>query len=366
MLGRAVGNPAAVIAAWLELRATGWPCSVEIGKAEGRPAACLRLWGEPVLGTAPPALTPERCYEAGTPVRETVPRLPARSDGHVTQVSCSGSPTGDLTGLLEPLGGLGAVVRPGDSVLIKPNFNSYHPPPASTALDLASCVVARLREVGAARIAMGECSANSLAPTRGVVTRAGLTEWAAREGVEVILFDEESWRACPIPAGHWPHLLVPEALTRFDRLIYLASAKTHRAAGASLSLKLGVGLMHPVQRIALHANDLAERIAEIALAVRPDLAIVDARLCFVAGGPEVGETRKPGLLLAGMDLAALDSAALAVLRAHGASGLAGAEEQIEAARRAAGGNPAPREGVCEGCGELNGSCLSRPGGRSDA
>jgi uncharacterized protein (DUF362 family) len=121
-------------------------------------------------------------------------------------------------------------------------------------------------------------------------------------------------------------------LDQFDRLLYLVSAKTHHAAGASLSLKMSIGLMHPAQRMELHADHLVERIAEASLAARPDLAIVDARRCFVTGGPAEGEVRFPGVMLAGADLESLDEAALEVLAAYEAVGLGAARRQVEVAR----------------------------------
>jgi len=350
MAGGREGPAVGALAAFLVLRRTGWPASVEISDAGTRPSARLCLWGVPVLGELPAGGQPARVIRSGPEVVAARPRLPAvpspepsfgkadlsrlpgPSRHSVSKVTCERPLRECLPLALEPLGGISSIVSPGQSVLLKPNFNSYHPSPASTRLDLLSCLVELLREAGAGEIAVGECSAIALSPTRGVAQRAGLVRWAADQDVELILFDEHPWRSCPVPGRHYQNILVPECLERFDRLIYLVSAKTHRHAGVSLSLKMAVGLMHPVQRIALHADHLLERIAEISLAVRPDLAIADARRCFVSGGPDVGEVREPRLILASADPEALDEALLAILATYGATGLDAGRRQVDAAR----------------------------------
>jgi uncharacterized protein (DUF362 family) len=350
--GRRDGPAAGTVAAFLLLRRTGWPVSVEIGKGTARPAARLGLWNVPILGDWPGRAQPDRILRSGPEVRLVEPRSPAPLSETVSRAPCKGALRDPLRIVLEPLGGPSAAVAPGQSVLLKPNFNSYHPSPASTSFDLLSCVVELLREAGAGRIAVGECSAIALSPTRPVVQRAGLLRWAEEHGVEAILFDEQPWCSCAIGGQHYQAIIVPECLQRFDRLIYLVSAKTHRQAGVSLSLKLGVGWMHPVQRIVLHADHLPERIAEISLAVRPDLVIADARRCFISGGPEVGEVREPGLILASLSPEALDETLIQLLEAEGAAGLEPGRRQVEAARALGfsndlgaeeGDSPAPRE-----------------------
>ena len=98
-----------------------------------------------------------------------------------------------------------------------------------------------------------------------------------------------------------------------ERIIYSCCVKTHRVAGFSASLKHAVGFLPPDQRRAMHAGDMARRIAEINLAVRPHLILADVRKCFTAGGPALGWVRRPGLILAATDRVEMDLAALGVL-----------------------------------------------------
>lgn len=58
-------------------------------------------------------------------------------------------------------------------------------------------------------------------------------------------------------------------------------------------------------------------VAEMALAVRPALHVLDATAAFVSGGPSDGRVVHPRLVIASRDLLATDVTGLAVLRHHG-------------------------------------------------
>jgi uncharacterized protein (DUF362 family) len=72
--------------------------------------------------------------------------------------------------------------------------------------------------------------------------------------------------------------------------------------------------MHPAERFSLHRDGcLEERISEVALAVTPDLTIIDARLAFVTGGPDKGRIGEPGTILMSNQLMAADLKAYQLL-----------------------------------------------------
>jgi uncharacterized protein (DUF362 family) len=63
----------------------------------------------------------------------------------------------------------------------------------------------------------------------------------------------------------------------------------------------------------------AALIAEMALAMRPALHILDGTAAFTAGGPSDGTIVRPRLVIASRDMIATDVAGIAVLRHHGTS-----------------------------------------------
>jgi len=318
----------AVAASFLECRSRGWHCSLHLGGPANSTCARLDLWGASVLTFGEPV--PEmRCVARGGGTLASVPvRRPTGGGSAVAQVHAGEDVAADLSSLLDELGGLQSLLKPGADVLLKANFNSWHAPPASTGLDLLTAAVGALRQAGAGRIALGECSAIALGRTRGVLRRAGLLGWAEAQGVQVRCFDEEPWQVCEVPGRHFRQIVIPACLGEFDNIIYLLCAKTHHEAGVSLGLKMSIGFMHPAQRLELHHDNLVERIADASLAVRPDLAVLDARQCFITGGPAQGTVAAPGLLLAARQLEALEEAGLRVLADHQAAGLDVGREQL--------------------------------------
>src|SRR5438093_12107008 len=96
--------------------------------------------------------------------------------------------------------------------------------------------------------------------------------------------------------------------------------KTHRFAHYSCSLKNLVGITHPRYRpsVSFLAGNWHERIAELNLAVHPQLTIADATTVMIAGGPTSGTPAKADLLLLSGDRVALDAVGVALIRSFGA------------------------------------------------
>ncbi len=201
----------------------------------------------------------------------------------------------------------------GRRVLIKPSFNSPDPSPASSDPAFLTAVVDWLREQGAAEIAVGDSCGLRWCPAAAVHEKLGIPAWAKAAGVGHINFDDGPWRKVAIQGRVFTEVEVAEAAFAADRVIYATCMKTHRKARFSLSLKHAVGFLAPALRRRIHAGDLEENVAEINLAVKPDLILMDGRRCFVSGGPAEGWVRRPGVILAGTDRVAVDVEALKIL-----------------------------------------------------
>ena len=70
------------------------------------------------------------------------------------------------------LGSLGDVIASGDRILVKPNFNSPDPFPASTDLVFLRAVIDILLEAGT-KVTIGESSGGVWRPTRKVLRKLG-------------------------------------------------------------------------------------------------------------------------------------------------------------------------------------------------
>jgi len=258
------------------------------------------------------------------PVVEPKPRITNRFCQNGRPIISKVTPGSNLRESIEKcltlLGNAKQVFRRGDRVLVKPNFNSPDPFPASTDMDFLRAIIEILAETGA-KIVIGESSGGIWRPTRKVFQKMGVTELARDYGVELIAFEDKpnDWVRVRINGEFLDTVIVPRSAYEADKLLYLPCMKTHSIAGYTGALKLAVGFMHPGERRALHAHYLKQKIAEITLFRQPDLIIMDGRKSFVSGGPDKGQLVTPAVLLASGDPVAIDVEAIKILLGYKAN-----------------------------------------------
>ncbi len=189
----------------------------------------------------------------------------------------------------------------GMKVLIKPSYNSVDPSPATTDPTF-------LREA-AVLLAGGGAHSVTVAESTGLANPSSIEETSLLLGLrpgEVKSLDLGPWSTVPLPGSPVRKVRVAAEALRAGYLVYLVCLKTHSRARFSLGIKAVFGLIHPRDRVRLHLYRLEERTADLNLAIRPDLILVDGRKAMVTGGPEKGEVVEPGLLFASADMVALD------------------------------------------------------------
>jgi uncharacterized protein (DUF362 family) len=257
-----------------------------------------------LLRTAPPAPG----YRIRTPLNGWRGERPLEPDAALVE---------QVYRTVEAIGGFARLVRPGDTVTVKPNFNSGDPPPNSTDIPFLIALVRLLRDHGAGRVIVGESSRHPPTSSRFEMGRTGVFEACQREGAEVVVFGEEHWTAVRTRGERFRRVEVARPLLDCDKLVLAACLKTHWLSKFSMSLKLMVGGVRPRHRARLHfLGDFEERVAELASTVTPDLVLVDGRSAFVRGGPCYGLARRPNVLLASGDRVALDVEAIRVLQRY--------------------------------------------------
>lgn len=215
------------------------------------------------------------------------------------------------------LGNLGQVINRGDSVFVKPNFNSPDPFPGSTDIEFLRAIIELLREAGA-KVKMGESSGGMWRPSRKVFQKLSVIEFARKIDVELIAFEDRptEWVKIKVGGDYLNSVIMPRSAYEADKIVYLPCMKTHRSARYSGALKLVFGFVHPGERRAYHFSQLEQKIAEISLCWQPDLIVMDGRKAFVSGGPDKGELAEPGLILASGDLVAIDIEAMKIILSY--------------------------------------------------
>jgi uncharacterized protein (DUF362 family) len=208
---------------------------------------------------------------------------------------------------LEPLGGMGAFVRAGDIVLLKPNmaWDRTVEQGANTHPAIVAETVRRCRAAGAQRVLVAEVPVHD-----GVrcAERSGIRRAALEAGAEVVLPPAAAFTPAQLGGTVLSEWDVLEALFLATKLINLPVVKDHALSRMTCGFKNWYGLLGGT-RARLH-QDIHPSIADLGAAMRPTLTIVDATRVMMRGGPTGGRLDDVALhnaVAAGTDPVALDA-----------------------------------------------------------
>ena len=247
---------------------------------------------------------------------------PFRKDGKVllSKVATTGDLKADILKAVNLIGGFNKVIDKGDQVLLKPNYNTADPPPASSDPEFLSAMVELLLENGVGKVIVGESSWQGLA-TRKALKQAGVLATLKDTGAEIAFFDEEEMAKVDVGGEYLGHVSLAGRAMKADKIVYSCCLKTHFRADFSLSLKLAFGFTKKSERMAFHVRHLKEKLVDLNLVVHPNLIIMDGRKCFITGGPFNGEVRKPNVILASGDRVAMDVESIKIIESFEGSKL---------------------------------------------
>ena len=140
-------------------------------------------------------------------------------------------------------GGL-SFIRKGSTVLIKPNFNTGDPHPASTNPEVIRHVIRLVKSQDPYAILIGDRS-SYWSDTLKCMKKNGVYEVAEQEGAELYPFDNTEWvKISPAKAKAWPKgFTVPKILTEVDYVISMPVIKTHSIATFTMAIKNWVGIL---------------------------------------------------------------------------------------------------------------------------
>jgi uncharacterized protein (DUF362 family) len=278
----------------------------------------------PPLISAPRSLWTQLLFDPDgpdVPAKPVPPNVFTRNAKAVVVMVHGKEPGAVLRAGLNLLGGIERLEVKGRSVLIKPNVLNDRPPPSTTSAGVVEAVVEAVRRAGAKQVTVADGSGIIRLPTAENLVATGIQGAARRAGATVLALEESPWVCVkPAQARAIPRYFISQAVYEADVLINVPVIKTHRFSEYSCSLKNIVGAIHPRYRpsVTFLAGNWHERIAELNLAVHPQLTIADGTTVMIAGGPTSGTSAAADLLLLSGDRVALDMIALGLLRAYGA------------------------------------------------
>ncbi len=214
---------------------------------------------------------------------------------------------------LSRLGGIGDFVKPGQTVLIKPNQTVYYSAEAGCTTDplVVGALIRLAREAGAARVQVGESSGGFFSSLE-CMRITGMAAVAEREGAELIDLGSDAVpnRVVPIPEGKViQEAPLPAPLLDADVVIAVPKAKNHHIEPISGAMKLWVGVVNQKWRNHHHGDaEMIARFVDLMTVSRPDLCVVDALICGEGDGPIANLPRWGGCILACADPVATDVA----------------------------------------------------------
>ncbi len=212
----------------------------------------------------------------------------------------------------------------GKNVVLKPNFNTADPPPASTDMETFRQILVKIKEMGSESITVAErCGP---ANTEETFKKKGLYELAQEFDFSIVnlsTIPREDWVMKNPDGSHWKDgFLFAKVYDDAECVIETCCLKTHQYGGHfTLSLKNATALV-PREGFEymkeLHSSRHQRKmIAEINAAYKWDLVIMDGIVSFIDGGPMEGTRKDANVFVAGTDKIAIDAVGVALLRMLG-------------------------------------------------
>lgn len=220
-----------------------------------------------------------------------------------------------LNAAIASLGGMKAFVKPGQTVVIKPNIGWDVVPElgANTHPDIVRRLVELCDEAGAKEITVFD---NTCDAWQRAYEHSGIQK--ALEGTRAKLIngkDESMYRVVTIPgATKLLDVKVHSLVLDSDVYINAPVLKHHSGAGMTCSMKNAMGVVW--DRRYWHKNDLHQCIAEFQTFKKPALNIVDAYHPMMRNGPRgtnASDVVEMKCLIASTDPVAADAAAAKLL-----------------------------------------------------
>lgn len=211
------------------------------------------------------------------------------------------------------LGGMGEFVKPGQSVVVKPNIGWNRGPEtaANTNPLLVKRIVEHCLQAGAKQVYVFDHVIDDYLAQK-TYQNSGI-EAAAKAGGATVApaHDMKYYQEVTIPGGKvLQTALVHELLLETDVFINVPVLKNHFSSGLTIAMKNLMGVVW--DREAYHGRGLHECIADFCLYKKPHLNVVDAYAVTMANGPQ--RARQSDLdfkktLLLSRDIVAVDAAA---------------------------------------------------------
>ncbi|HIE30312.1 TPA: DUF362 domain-containing protein [Candidatus Poribacteria bacterium] len=239
-----------------------------------------------------------------------------RADEKSSELIVAGrnSPSETVKAAIEAFGGMNRIVKPKDTVLLKPNISFPNPLQWATTTnpELVSTVAKLCLDAGARRVIIAD---HPLRDPEKCLERTGVAEACkGTNGVHIkLLTGNRDYKPVEVNGEELKSVKLARLALKANLIINLPVAKSHSATTVSFSMKNMMGLIR--DRAKFHQGNLHQAIAELNTVVKPVLIILDATRVLLTRGPEgPGEVKELNTVIIGTDPVAVDSYAVTLAR----------------------------------------------------
>ena len=203
---------------------------------------------------------------------------------------------------IEAIGGMGRFVRPGDTVVIKPNIGWDREPKyaANTNPDVLAELIRLCRAAGAKKVKVFDNTCNAAALC---YANSGIADAVKKAGGHISHINMDKFVPGRFPEGSamkaWP---VYRDAVECDCFINVPIAKHHGLSKLTLSMKNLMGVCGG-NRGEIHWN-IDSKLPDLTRFINPDLTVIDAYRILLRNGPSGGSLKDVKLMktvIAGTD-----------------------------------------------------------------
>ncbi len=215
---------------------------------------------------------------------------------------------------IDHLGGIESLIKPGSTVVLKPNAG--HPGGPDSAINTSPAVVSAairvIRKAKPGKIILAEAAAIGC-DTMECLEVSGIKQAALDAGVDDIrdIKSDTDLVKVPIevPTSDIKHVDLPKFLLEADHFVNLPIFKSHVSMVFSCALKNIKGVVQDIVHYVMHTTDLAAAMMDLGSVISPDFTIVDMIRPMEGYGPHSGIAADVGCVVAGKDMVAIDATA---------------------------------------------------------
>lgn len=211
-------------------------------------------------------------------------------------------------------GGLGDIVKPGYTVLLKPNFCATPADRLSggiTRWEVVKAVAELVKEAGAEPVIAESAAAG--VNTEDVIKKCEY-DHLRDEGFRVVDLKPTPKIKIPVENGKIIEAMNTwELVKEADAIISIPVLKTHDQTEVTLGMKNLKGLIDDTQKKLFHTIGVVNGVVDIIQTVKPVLCVIDGTYGQQGLGPIFGETIKMDLILASKDIVACDAVGSVVM-----------------------------------------------------